>query len=93
MSEARCPVAHGANSNKEKGNVDWWPKNLNLDILHQHDQKTQPFNGSYNYREEVKKLDYKALEADMHQLMKESQDWWPADWGNYAGLDGQTCLA
>ena len=86
MSEARCPVAHGATSNKEKGNVDWWPKNLNLDILHQHDQKTKPFNGSYNYREEVKKLDYKALEADMHQLMKESQDWWPADWGNYAGL-------
>ena len=50
MSEARCPVAHGVNSNKEKGNIDWWPKNLNLDILHQHDQKTKPFNGSYNYR-------------------------------------------
>ena len=86
MSEAKCPVAHGANSNKEKGNVDWWPKNLNLDILHQHDQKTKPFNGAYNYREEVKKLDFKALEADMHQLMKDSQEWWPADWGNYAGL-------
>ena len=86
MSEAKCPVAHGANSNKEKGNVDWWPKNLNLDILHQHDQKTKPFNGTYNYREEVKKLDFKALEADMHQLMKDSQEWWPADWGNYAGL-------
>ena len=86
MSEAKCPVAHGANSNMEKSSTDWWPKNLNLDILHQHDQKTKPFNGSYNYREEVKKLDFKALEADMHQLMKESQDWWPADWGTYAGL-------
>ena len=86
MSEAKCPVAHGANSNMEKSSTDWWPKNLNLDILHQHDQKTKPFNGSYNYREEVKKLDFKALEADMHKLMKESQDWWPADWGTYAGL-------
>ena len=86
MSEAICPVAHGANSNMEKSSTDWWPKNLNLDILHQHDQKTKPFNGSYNYREEVKKLDFKALEADMHKLMKESQDWWPADWGTYAGL-------
>ena len=48
MSEAKCPVAHGANSNMEKSSTDWWPKNLNLDILHQHDQKTKPFNGSYN---------------------------------------------
>ena len=55
MSEAKCPVAHGANSNKEKGNVDWWPKNLNLDILHQHDQKTKPFNGTH-YR--IKKKEY-----------------------------------
>ena len=86
MSEAKCPVAHGALTNMEKSSSDWWPKNLNLDILHQHDQKTKPFNGSYNYREEVKKLDFKALEADMHKLMKDSQEWWPADWGNYAGL-------
>ena len=49
MSEAKCPVAHGANSNMEKSSTDWWPKNLNLDILHQHDQKTKPFNGTYNY--------------------------------------------
>ena len=54
MSEAKCPVAHGANSNMEKSSTDWWPKNLNLDILHQPDQKTKPFNGTYNYREEVK---------------------------------------
>ena len=86
MSEAKCPVAHGAHTNMEKSSSDWWPKNLNLDILHQHDQKTKPFNGSYNYREEVKKLDHKALEADMHKLMTDSQEWWPADWGHYGGL-------
>ena len=58
MSEAKCPVAHGANSNMEKSPTGWWPKILNLDILHQHDQKTRPFNGTYNYREEVKKHIY-----------------------------------
>ena len=86
MSEAKCPIAHGAHTNMEKSSSDWWPKNLNLDILHQHDQKTKPFNGSFNYREEVKKLDHKALEADMHKLMTDSQEWWPADWGHYGGL-------
>ena len=70
---SKCPVAHGGHTNMEKANSDWWPKNLNLDILHQHDQKTKPFNGSFNYREEVKKLDYAALKADMVKLMTDSQ--------------------
>jgi catalase-peroxidase len=83
---SKCPVAHGGHTNMEKANSDWWPKNLNLDILHQHDQKTKPFNGSFNYREEVKKLDYAALKADMVKLMTDSQAWWPADWGHYGGL-------
>ena len=75
MSEARCPVAHGANSNKEKGNIDWWPKNLNLDILHQHDQKSSPMDEGFDYSEEFKKLDYAALKEDLNALMTDSQDW------------------
>ena len=86
MSEAKCPVAHGSLTGTNRSNTEWWPKNLNLDILHQHDQKTNPYGPEFNYHEEVKKLDFKALEADMHKLMKDSQEWWPADWGSYAGL-------
>ncbi|WP_239901187.1 catalase/peroxidase HPI, partial [Laribacter hongkongensis] len=67
-------------------NMDWWPKALNLDILHQHDSKTNPMGAGFNYREEVRKLDVEALKADLKALMTDSQDWWPADWGHYGGL-------
>jgi catalase-peroxidase len=76
---------HGAITVTGSSVVEWWPKSLNLDILHQHDSKTNPLKG-FNYREEVKKLDVKALKADVAKLMTDSQDWWPADWGHYGGL-------
>ena len=81
----KCPVMHGANSTTGATNMDWWPKALNLDILHQHDSKTTPLAG-FNYREAVKELDFDALKADMHALLTQSQDWWPADYGHYGGL-------
>ncbi len=84
-SGGKCPVMHGANTVTESSVTGWWPKSLNLDILHQHDSKTNPLKG-FNYREEVKKLDVKALKADLAKLMTDSQDWWPADWGHYGGL-------
>ncbi len=84
-SGGKCPVMHGANTVMESSVTGWWPKSLNLDILHQHDSKTNPLKG-FNYREEVKKLDVKALKADLAKLMTDSQDWWPADWGHYGGL-------
>jgi catalase-peroxidase len=67
-------------------NMEWWPKALNLDILHQHDTKTNPMGKGFNYREEVKKLDVAALKKDLHALMTDSREWWPADWGHYGGL-------
>jgi len=81
----KCPVMHGANSTTGATNMDWWPKALNLDILHQHDGKTNPLAG-FNYRDAVKELDFDALKADMHALLTQSQDWWPADYGHYGGL-------
>ena len=87
MSDSgKCPVAHGALTTVEGSNMDWWPKALNLDILHQHDAKTNPFGKDFNYNEELKKLDVAALKKDMHALMTDSQKWWPADWGHYGGL-------
>ncbi len=86
MSNNRCPVMHGAMTTGEKSVTEWWPKNLNLDILHQHDSKTNPMGEDFNYREAVKELDFAALKKDMHELMTSSQDWWPADWGHYGGL-------
>ncbi len=86
MSEGKCPFGHGAATNSSNGNEKWWPKSLNFDILHQHDKKTDPMDEDFNYREEVKKLDFQALKEDMHCLMTDSQDWWPADWGHYGGL-------
>ena len=81
-----CPVAHGANTESGNTPMAWWPKSLNLDILHQHDMKTNPMGSSFNYRDELKKLDVSALKKDMRELMTNSQEWWPADWGHYGGL-------
>jgi catalase-peroxidase len=82
----KCPVMHGANTAVGVGVMDWWPNALNLDILHQHDTKTNPMGKDFNSREELKTLDVAALKADMHALMTDSQAWWPADWGHYGGL-------
>jgi len=86
MSEGKCPVMHGGATETGMSNMEWWPKALNLDILHQHDTKTNPMGADFNYRDEVKKLDVAALKKDLHALMTESQEWWPADWGHYGGL-------
>ncbi len=82
----QCPVMHGGATSASMSSMEWWPKALNLDILHQHDTKTNPLGTSFNYREEVKKLDVAALKKDLKALMTNSQDWWPADWGHYGGL-------
>ncbi|MDJ0610139.1 MAG: catalase/peroxidase HPI [Kiloniellales bacterium] len=84
--EGKCPVMHGANTAMGSDVMDWWPNALDLDILHQHDTKTDPMGKAFNYREELKKLDVEALKKDLHALMTDSQDWWPADWGHYGGL-------
>ncbi|MEN9692953.1 MAG: hypothetical protein RLZZ330_597 [Actinomycetota bacterium] len=87
MTESgKCPVPHGAMTETGKSNTAWWPNALNLDILHQHDTKTNPLGENFNYVEELKTLDFKALEKDVTDLMTESQEWWPADWGHYGGL-------
>ncbi|SEL70682.1 catalase/peroxidase HPI [Halomonas daqiaonensis] len=86
QSAGKCPVMHGGQTASGHSNTDWWPESLNLDILHQHDHKTDPMGEDFDYREEVKKLDFDALKKDMHALMTESQEWWPADWGHYGGL-------
>lgn len=85
-SGGKCPVMHGGVTSNDMTNMDWWPKALNLDILHQHDAKTNPMGTDFNYREELKKLDVNALKNDLKALMTNSQDWWPADWGHYGGL-------
>ena len=82
----KCPVMHGGNTAIGKDNMEWWPNALNLDILHQHDSKTDPMGPGFDYREELKKLDVDALKKDLTALMTDSQDWWPADWGHYGGL-------
>ncbi len=82
----KCPVMHGANTTVGASTMDWWPKALNLDILHQHDRKTNPLGPDFDYREELKKLDFDALKKDVTALMTDSQPWWPADWGHYGGL-------
>ncbi|MDA8717503.1 catalase/peroxidase HPI [Alphaproteobacteria bacterium] len=82
----KCPVMHGAvttNSASGTSNREWWPNQLNIGILHQHDQKSNPMDANFNYREEFKSIDYKALKKDLHDLMTDSQDWWPADYGHY----------
>ena len=82
----KCPVMHGAltsNSNSGTSNKDWWPNQLNLSILHQHDRKSDPMDEGFDYGEEFKKLDFKALKKDLNDLMTDSQEWWPADYGHY----------
>jgi len=86
MSEAKCPFMHGGATESGMSNMEWWPKSLNLDILHQHDNKTNPLGADFDYCEEVKKLDVAALKKDLNDLMTDSQEWWPADWGHYGGL-------
>jgi catalase-peroxidase len=86
QSTGKCPFMHGGSTSPDTSPLKWWPKRLNLDILHQHDEKTNPYNKEFNYRDEVKSLDFKALEKDMHDLMTTPQSWWPADWGHYGGL-------
>ncbi|PTE16120.1 catalase/peroxidase HPI [Pseudogemmobacter blasticus] len=81
----KCPVMHGAMTSVGTNVMEWWPNALNLDILHQHDSKTNPLPG-FNYREALKTLDVEALKRDVKALMTDSQDWWPADWGHYGGL-------
>ncbi len=81
-----CPVMHGAMTQAGESNMDMWPNALTLDILHQHDHKPDPMGPGFNYREEVRKLDLNAVKRDLHQLMTDSQAWWPADWGHYGGL-------
>jgi catalase-peroxidase len=88
-SAGKCPVMHAAPSNASlagRSNRDWWPKQLNLNILHQHSTLSNPMGGAFNYAEEFGKLDFKALKQDLYALMTDSQDWWPADWGHYGGL-------
>jgi catalase-peroxidase len=85
-TESKCPVMHGSlssNSSTGTSNKDWWPNQLNLNILHQHDQKGDPMDGDFDYAEEFKKLDYDSLKKDLNDLMMDSQDWWPADYGHY----------
>ena len=82
----KCPVMHGAvttNSASGTSNREWWPNQLNIGILHQHDQKSNPMGANFNYRDEFKSIDYTALKKDLHNLMTDSQDWWPADYGHY----------
>ncbi len=87
-NEAKCPFPHGAGTMGAGGrtNRDWWPNQLNLDILSQQSEKTSPMGAGFNYAKEFKKLDLDAVVADLKALMTDSQDWWPADWGNYGGL-------
>ena len=85
-TEGKCPVMHGSlssNSSTGTSNKDWWPNQLNLNILHQHDVKSDPMDPGFNYEEEFKKLDFQSLKQDLNDLMTDSQDWWPADYGHY----------
>jgi catalase-peroxidase len=85
-NEGKCPVMHGAmtsNSSSGTSNKDWWPEQLNLNILHQHDRKSDPMGDGFDYRKEFNEIDYDALKADLNDLMTDSQEWWPADYGHY----------
>ena len=81
MANSGCPFKGGAHSLGANANKNWWPNNLNLSILHQHDKKSNPMGEDFNYAEEFKKLDFAALKKDLTDMMTDSQDWWPADYG------------
>ncbi len=88
-TEGKCPFNHGAKmpvAGRGTGNREWWPNQLNLNILHQHAPASNPMGSDFNYAEEFKKLDYNSLKSDLTKLMTDSQEWWPADWGHYGGL-------
>jgi catalase-peroxidase len=85
-SETKCPVIHGTTSVGMRANSDWWPNQLNLRILRQNSPQSDPMGEAFNYAAEFEKLDFKALKKDLHALMTDSQDWWPADFGHYGGL-------
>src|SRR6201998_2082838 len=85
-TEAKCPVVHGTTNVGMRSNSNWWPNQLNLRILRQNSPKSDPMGEAFNYAEEFKKLDFKALKKDLRGLMTDSQDWWPADFGHYGGL-------
>ncbi|MFT7219936.1 MAG: catalase-peroxidase, partial [Candidatus Azotimanducaceae bacterium] len=85
-TEGECPVLHGGTTSVGSSSKNWWPDALNLDILHQHDTKTNPLGADFDYAEAFQKLDFEALKSDLHALMTDSQDWWTADWGHYGGL-------
>jgi len=91
MSEAKCPFSNGGTPQKQsvgagQTNRDWWPQQLKLNVLRQHHPASNPMGDDFNYAEAFKTLDLKAVKADLHALMTDSQDWWPADYGNYGGL-------
>ena len=89
VSEPKCPVIHGSlstNDTRGTSNKDWWPNQLNISILHQHDSKGDPLDEGFDYAEEFKKLDYQALNKDLNDLMTDSQEWWPADYGHYGAF-------
>ena len=89
-TSGKCPVMHGANTGANQSVMEWWPNALNLDILSQHDKKTNPLGEAFNYAEEFKKLDLEALKADLRKLITNSQEWWPADHGSYSGMFART---
>ncbi|MEH6735714.1 MAG: catalase/peroxidase HPI [Shewanella sp.] len=86
QTQGKCPVNHVGNTTVASDVMEWWPNALNLDILHQHDNKTDPMDPNFDYREAFKSLDLSAVKQDLHALMTDSKDWWPADWGHYGGL-------
>ncbi|MEY4482134.1 MAG: hypothetical protein RIQ84_1296 [Pseudomonadota bacterium] len=85
-ASGQCPVMHGGNTATGTSNMEWWPNALNLDILHQHDTKTNPLGADFDYAKEFKSLDLEAVKKDLKAMMTDSQEWWPADWGHYGGL-------
>ena len=83
--KAQCPF-HAAGASTSTTHKDWWPEQLRVELLNQHSERSNPLAQPFNYAQEFKKLDYSALKADLKALLTDSQDWWPADWGNYSGL-------